>query len=400
MDTDVIVIGAGLAGLRAARELTASGRAVLVLESSDAVGGRMRTDRVDGFLVDRGFQILNPAYTEARAALDLDALALRPFGRGVAVRDAAGLTVLADPTRHPAQARNALGSRYLRPTQLARLAAWLADPRTATRDESLAASFDRVGLRGPLRSLVEVFLAGVLADTHGDTSAAFARGLVGWFLRGTPALPAGGMGAIPAQLARGLDVRLGHRVDAVTRRPDGVEVAGPDATWRARAAVLAVDPVDLGELTGRPETPLRGLDTWWFAADVPPSDLPFLFVDADRRGPVVNTAVVSNVAPSYAPAGRHLVECSVVRGEPATEDDVRRHAAHLYGVPTAEWRLIAHHEIPRSLPAMAPHRRRPDLDLGGGLFAAGDHLEGASIQGALLSGRRTAAAVLPYLDGR
>ena len=401
MDTDVIVIGAGLAGLRAARELTASGRAVIVLEASDAVGGRMRTDRVDGFLVDRGFQILNPAYTEARAALDLDELALRPFGRGVAVRDAAGLTVLVDPTRHPTQALGALRSPYLRPTQLAPLAAWLADPRAARRDESLAASFDRVGLRGPLRSLVEVFLAGVLADTRGETSAAFARSLVGWFLRGTPALPADGMGAIPAQLARGLDVRLGHRVDAVTPRPDGVDVSGADATLRARAAVLAVDPVDLGELTGRPAGPLRGLDTWWFEANVRPSDLPFLLVDADRRGPVVNTAVITNVAPTYAPAGRHLVQCSVVRrGDPCTEEDVRRHAAVLYGVPTTRWQLLAHHEIPRSLPAMAPGRRRPDVDLGGGLFAAGDHLEGASIQGALLSGRRTAASVGTFLDAR
>jgi len=399
MDTDVIVIGAGLAGLRAAQELTAAGRSVIVLEAADAVGGRLRTDRVSGFLVDRGFQILNPAYPEVGAALDVAALRLCPFGRGVGVRDAAGLTVLVDPTRRPAEAGRALRSPYLRPTQLARLAAWAALPWGLIGDQPLAASLDRVHLGGPLRALVEVFLAGVLADTRGETSAAFARSLVGWFLRGTPALPADGMGAVPAQLARGLDVRLGHRVDAVTRRADGVEVGVAGATLRARAAVLAVDPVDLGDLTGRPTGAMRGLDTWWFAADAPPSDLSYLLVDPERRGPVVNTAVISNVAPGYAPAGRHLVQCSVVRGAPYAEADVRRHAAFLYGAPTGEWELVVRHEIPHSLPVMAPGGRRPAPDLGGCLFLAGDHLEGASIQGALLSGRRTAAAVATHLAG-
>lgn len=399
MDTEVIVIGAGLAGLRAARQLSAAGRTVVVLEADDEVGGRVRTERVDGFLVDRGFQILNPGYTEARAALDLPALRLQPFGRGVAVRDSDGLSVLADPTRRPAEALHALRSPYLRPDQLVRLAAWIA-PRPGA-DEPLARSFDRVGLSGRLRAIVEVFLAGVLADTRGETSAAFARSLVGWFLRGTPALPAAGMAAMPAQLADGLDVRLGRRATAVTRVPDGVAVGVDGDTLRARAAVLAVDPVDFGLLTGRPAARMRGLDTWWFAATERPSDLPYLILDAERRGPVVNTAVISNVAPSYAPPGQHLIQCSVVRdGTPATEADVRRHAARLYGTPTDAWGVVARHELARSLPVMVPGRRRPDAALGGGLFVAGDHIEGASIQGALLSGRRAAAGVGSFLGAR
>lgn len=398
MDTDVIVIGAGLAGLRAARELTAAGRSVIVLEAQDRVGGRVRTDTIDGFLVDRGFQILNPRYDEARAALNLPALRLHEFGRGVAVRDRGELIVLADPTRHPLMARRVLGSRYFSPTKLAKLAAWAAGPRSGTEDESLAASFDQAGLTGPLRALTEVFLSGVLADTRSETSAAFVRSLVGWFLKGTPALPADGMGAMPVQLAGGLDVRLSHRVDAVTRAPDGVEVGVAEARLKARAAIIAVDPVDLRGLTAFPVVPMRGLETWWFATDERPSDLTFLLVDPERRGPVVNSAVVSNVVPGYAPAGQHLVECSVVKdGSTHTESDVRHHAAILYSTSTDRWRVVAHHDIPRSLPAMPPGRSHPDIDLGGGVFVAGDHVEGASIQGALVSGRHTAEAVLGFL---
>ncbi len=401
MDADVVVIGAGLAGLRAARVLTAAGRTVIVLEAQDRVGGRVRTDKVSGFLVDRGFQLLNPRYPEVRAALDIGPLHLHAFGRGVAVRDTQRLTVLADPTRHPLTALRALGSRYLRPPQLGALAAWAAGSQSRTGDRTLAESFDGAGFSGPLRAVTETFLSGVLADTRAETSAAFTRSLVGWFLRGTPALPAAGMAAMPAQLAAGLDVRLSQRADAVTRQARGVRVSTAEAPLDARAAIVAVDPVDLTALTASPAVPMRGLATWWFAADEAPTDLPFLLVDADRRGPVVNTAVVSNVVPSYAPQLQHLIQCSVVLdGAAVTEADVRAHAEILYGGFAADWRVVARHEIARSLPAIPPGMNRPEIDLGGGLFVAGDHVEGASIQGALLSGRRTAQAALRYLQSR
>ena len=400
MDADVIVVGAGLAGLRAAQVLTAAGRRAIVLEAQDRVGGRVRTDQVDGFLVDRGFQLLNPAYTELRAALDPASLRLHAFGRGVAVRDGSRLRVIADPTRNPAGAlRGVLGGGYLNPTQLARLATWAAGPQARTEtDEPLAASFDRVGFDGPSRELVEVFLAGVLADAHGQTSAAFARSLVAWFLRGTPSLPAAGMTALPQRLAAGLHVRLSHRVGSLARGSDGVTLTTPGGRLGARAVIIAVDPVDLGLMLGRPASRMSGLATWWFATEQPPSRLPYLHVDAGRLGPIVNTAVVSNVAPSYAPIGQHLVQCSaVLDGATPSEQEVRRHASSIYGVPTNGWALIARHEITRTLPFIAPGAPRQQSDLGGGVFVAGDHVEGASIQHALMSGRRAGKAALKFL---
>lgn len=398
MEADVIVIGAGLAGLRAAHALTRAGRSVTVLEAQDRVGGRVQTDRVEGFLVDRGFQLLNPGYDEVRAALDLSALQLQEFGRGVAVHEGGHLIVLADPTRHPLMAPRVLGSRYFTPAKLTKLAAWASGSQARDEDETLAASLDRAGVTGPLRVLTEAFLVGVLADPRAETSAAFTRSLVGWFLKGTPALPAEGMAAMPAQLAAGLDVRLCQRVEAVSRTADGVEVCVEGARLHARAAVLAVDPVDLRHLVDFPEVPMRGLETWWFATDEQPTDLQFIIVDPDHRGPLVNTAVVSNVVPTYAPEGRHLVQCSAVKdGTAHSESDVRNHAAILYGRATEHWQLLAHHDIPRALPAVAPGMHRPQIDLGGGLFIAGDHVEGPSIQGALVSGMRTAEAVLAAL---
>ena len=400
MDADVIVIGAGLAGLRAARVLADAGRSVVVLEASDRVGGRVTSDDVDGFVLDRGFQLLNPAYAELRDAVDLAELHLQMFGRGLAVSDETGLTVLADPLLHPVTAVRSAGSRYLRPSQLRGALAWLNASDSRSKDSSIARSFDAAGFDGPLRQVADVFLAGVLADADGETSAAFVRSLVGWFLRRTPGVPAAGMRALPQAMAKGLDVRPESTVQSTTRTPDGVQVrlAGGERLL-ARHVVVAVDPSCLAELTSLPAVAMRGLVTWWFATPVAPTERPLLFVDAERRGPVVNTAVLSNVAAGYAPEGQHLVQCSaVLTGPVPSEEQVRQHASVIFDAPTDDWRLLAVHELPNSLPVMPPGMQPPPIDLGGGVFVAGDHVEGASIQGALLSGRRTAQAVLATRD--
>ena len=124
MVADVLVVGAGLAGLRCAVALTELGREVVVLEASDVVGGRVRTDVVNGFQCDRGFQVLNPAYPAVCRWVDVDALALQSFGAGVMVRRDDGLRVLADPFREPRLLPQTLRSGYLRPGEVAALGRW------------------------------------------------------------------------------------------------------------------------------------------------------------------------------------------------------------------------------------------------------------------------------------
>ncbi len=107
---DVVVVGAGVSGLCCARELHAAGLEVLVLERGDRPGGRVRTDDVDGFLLDRGFQVLLTAYPEAQRTLDYERLGLRAFESGALVRKDGRFARLADPTRHPFQALESLRS--------------------------------------------------------------------------------------------------------------------------------------------------------------------------------------------------------------------------------------------------------------------------------------------------
>jgi phytoene dehydrogenase-like protein len=401
--TDVIVIGAGLAGLQCARVLTAAGRTVRVLEASDGIGGRVRTDLVDGFRLDRGFQLLNPAYPDARSQLDLAALGLQRFGRGVAVRRDSELVVLE-------ASFGGVGGLVRGP--YADFGAWAALARWAAPalgpvqrllsapDASLADSFDAAGFHGPLRTEVfEQFLAGVLAEADGSTSARFARLLVRSFSLGTPGLPTQGMAAIGHQLAahRAVAPELEAPVSAVQSDGAGWTVTLPDGEAHAPVVVVATDPVTAGRLTGAPVPVMKGLVTWWFSAPSAPVQHKLLMLDGRHgTGPVVNTAVVSNAAPSYAPAGRHLVQATaLLADEVPAEALVRSQLASLYDCPTDNWELLATHAIPNALPVMLPPLEvRREITYGLGLFVCGDHRDTASIQGALVSGRRTAEAIL------
>ncbi|MEP7762773.1 FAD-dependent oxidoreductase [Sanguibacter sp. 25GB23B1] len=429
MDCDVVVVGAGVAGLECARTLHEHGVAVRVVEAGDAVGGRVRSDRIDGFTVDRGFQLLNPAYPAVRARVDVDALDLRPLLPGVVVRRDDRLALLADPRRAPRLLGRTLRSGYVRPREIVALARWAAPALGPARrlvdgpDETLAQSLDRTGVDGTIRDeVLAPFLAGVLAEDDGTTSAAFVRLLVRMFLLGTPGVPAGGMGELPAQLARDLpDVALGTRVESIERTGGetghsavrvrtGRSGGGEGGTIDARVVVIATDAVTAEALAGVRAPAMKGLVTHWYAADEPPRTDAAIVVDGRRRGgrrpgPVVNAAVMSNAAPTYAPPGQHLVQVTCLLGagaaaEPPAEPEVRRQAGEMFGVSTSTWREITRHVVPGALPAQpVPLVTRHEVDLGGGVFVCGDHRDTASLQGALVSGARTAEAVRRRLAG-
>ncbi|CAA9332958.1 MAG: Protoporphyrinogen IX oxidase, aerobic, HemY, partial [uncultured Friedmanniella sp.] len=269
---------------------------------------------------------------------------------------------------------------------------------TGRRDQTLSASLDRARVIGPLRrGVVEPFLAGVLAERDGSTSANFVALLLRSFILGSPAVPALGVGRLPEAMAARLPagtVRLGtavHRVEARAVGTDG-------GTLRARAVVVATDPATAERLTGVPAPRMKALTTFWHTASEPPGEQRrLLHLDAERRGPVLNTAVLTDVAPEYAPPGRSLVASTVLGadGSADAERAARRHAGLVYGVDPAGWELVTTSVVPGALPEQRPplDPRRP-VTAPSGVHLAGDHRDTASIQGAIVSGRRAAAAVL------
>ena len=389
---DVTVLGAGLAGLACALHLTRAGVDVEVHEASDAVGGRVRTDVVDGLLLDRGFQVLNTGYPELRRVVDLDALDLRPFVKGALVRYGDRLHRLADPRSAPtwlgptltspvatAKDRAALVALTVRDALLP-VSRLVRSPERSTRDHLRAHGVSDVAVERLLRP----FLTGVLLDPELSTSSRFFDVVWRSFARGTLAVPAAGMGTLPAQLAAAL--------------PAGtVRLDSPADRLPAGRVVVATDPSTAARLLDLPAPSVHSVTTHYHLADRAPLDEAVIVLDGERSGPVTNTVVMTNAAPSYGP-GRVLVSSSVVGAE-ASEPEVRRHLARLYGVSTAGWEHVRTYEIAEALPSMAPPMgvlRKP-VRVRDGVWVCGDHRDTASLQGALVSGRRAARSVLGAL---
>jgi phytoene dehydrogenase-like protein len=407
---DVVVIGAGLAGLRCAVELAARGREVVVLEAGDRVGGRQRTDRVDGFTLDRGFHVLNTAYPAVRASVDIDRLKVRAFPTAVRVRRADGsMTTLGHPLRHPQLLPATLASGLVTPRDLAGLLRWFGPialrPRVAvTRaDRTIGVGWDAAGLTGPLRTdVLSPFFSGVLADASESTSDTYVRLLARSFLPAAAGLPRDGIGMLPRALASraravGADIRVGRAVSRLRRRENRWEVrALGEGRLLARDVVVAVGAEALNTLIDMPVPATRGLQTWWFAAEEPPASA-ILTLDGAREGPIVNSLAISATIPQAAPRGRHLIQATCLRAPDrvAAEADVRAQLSRMWGPGSASWELLRRDDIPHALPALPPPMRRPSpARIADGLYLAGDHRETPSIQGALVSGVRAARSVL------
>lgn len=408
---DVLIIGAGLAGLCCARRLHESGVRFQILEAAETIGGRVRTDHVEGFLLDHGFQVLLTAYPEAQRMLDYTALELRSFYPGALVRYGGAFHRIADPWRRPRDLLptacapiGTLGDK-IKVARLRRrlLAGTLADlfqrPETSTLEALQRAGFSAAIIDRFFRP----FFGGIFLERGLRTSSRMFDFVFRMLALGDTALPAAGMGAIAAQLAASLPpaaIRRQARVSAVHQQR---LVLASGEQLHARAIVVATEGPEAARLLpGVPAPGSRSVTCVYFAAEQPPISEPILVLNGEPTGIVNNMCVPSLVAPSYAPPGVALVSVTVLgnpyQGDATLERLVRTQLAEWCGAAVHRWRHLRTYRILHALPEQsppAPTLREPQL--GPGLFLCGDHRDTASINGAMASGRRAAEAVLAAL---
>jgi phytoene dehydrogenase-like protein len=419
---EVAIVGAGLAGLSAARELAIHGVDVRVFDSADGVGGRVRSDVVDGFTLDRGFQLYNPAYPEAARVLDHEALELRALVRGMDIvrngRRGRSVLHVGDPRSPSNWHLSALSPKagtitgkakfanYAR--QAAKLRGGEFDQRP---DEPAQVALARAGIDSTMIDhVIKPFLSGVFLEPHLMTSRRFMDAVLASFVKGTPSVPAAGMQAIPDQLHQALPegtVQLNSAVHTV----GSDHIATDDGTVRAEVVIVATDAPHAASLLASAgvdielNTRANSVTTWYHA--VPAASLAeplaggrsVLSVNSDNTGRVINTVPLSYAVPSYSPPDAILVSTSALGVDDSTDAGLQilRELAFLYGTDTSTWDLIAAYPIPYALPSM-----RGPLTIGsahpqGPVVLAGDHRATASIQGAMVSGRRAADAAFHRL---
>lgn len=409
---DVIIIGGGLAGLCCARELHRAGVSFVILEGSDDVGGRVRTDRVDGFLLDRGFQVLLTAYPEAQHVLNYDALQLHSFYPGALVRYDGQWQRLADFGRKPMHAVRALFSGFVElgdALRMARLSARVhrtADPEELWNqpEQPTAGLLEDLGFTEELRErFLRPWFGGVFLDRSLMTSSRMFEYTFRMFSDGDVVLPADGMGAIPRQIAAELppaSIRLHARVRTIREQTVVLESG---EKFEGETIVIAVDGNEAARLAGTPApTGWQSTACFYYAMDEAPIQEPILVLNGDGEagGPINNLCFPSEVAPSYAPHGQGLCAASVIglpeRSDEALERDVRTQLRGWFGDSVLNWRHLRTYRIGFALPRVALSSPEKDriTTVRPGLLMSGDHVDAASLQGAMLSGRRAAEKIL------
>lgn len=405
---DVVIVGAGLAGLHAALVLERAGKQAIVLEAADRVGGRMVTDTVDDLLLDRGFQILNPAYPELQQLGLLEELDLRSFDAGVMVALEQGIARLGDPLRKPQWLLSSVTAPVGDVATRAKLA--LAIGRIWL-DGSLAQVSPRAGsVRDVLISagvttelyerILRPFLTGVFLVDPAEVAAGYGDFVLRSFVQGTPAVPSRGMGALPRAMSMRLNadtVRLNSPVHGVR---SGI-VETDHGSLHARQIIVAVDPVTASAWFPHMDVPRTvACTTWYHVTDSSPTSDRAILVDGLRRGPVVNSVAISKVAPSYASRGRTLMSSTTLGSadDADTAARVRTQLGQMWGVSTDQWTLVKPVVVHRALPVIGPTDPLfRSITVADGVLLAGDHRDTPSQQGALVSGRRAAQSALKAL---
>lgn len=410
---DVLIVGAGLAGLCCARELHAKGVSFQIIEASDGIGGRVRTDAVNGFLLDRGFQVLLTAYPEAKRALDYSRLELKSFVPGALSWYAGRLNKLVDPWRTPGAWKETFRSESATLTDKLRIARLRSRLRRTSIEEIFRrpdrSTKEALAAEGFSSELTHRFfrplLAGILLDGELKSSSRMFEFVFKMLSDGDSALPAQGMGAIPAQLAEKCPadaLRLNTRVEAL--HENELALAGGE-TLRAKAIVIAADGPAAAHLVGEVEPASRSVTCFYYAADEPPVAEQLLVLNGDGAGPVNNFAVVSRVAPTYAPAGKHLISAAVLGIHQLTDVQlggfIIAQMKNWFGKVASSWQFLRSYRITHAQPQQYPGALEPPqlpVRIRPGVYVCGDHRDNASINGALGSGRRAAEALLSDLQ--
>ena len=381
---DVLIVGAGLAGLNAAIHLQQKGVDVVVVEASDRPGGRVTSDVIDGYICDRGFQLINAAYP---ALKELDVIREIDFLVAPRIIDVAlGSTrhAIGDPRKLPFSALDKATGTI--PEKIALLIFLISRVKPGT---SLGQALRKCGTT--YDRVLRPFLHGVFLTDPDNVDAKYGQLILKSFVNGSIGIPRLGVSQLSNALAgRVSTIDYNVRVDQI--HSGSVDTSA--GAYKAKKILIATDATTATQLLQLSQVPqMTGCITWYHSSVDNPSGTGHLTVDGQGLGPVINSIVISDISAAYAPVGAHLISSTTPLN--ISESDVRRHLALMWGVQTHAWQLVAKYEIAAALPVQSIGRAlSQSVKISENLFVAGDHRTVPSQQGALFSGRVAAELIL------
>jgi phytoene dehydrogenase-like protein len=410
MKHDVIIIGAGLSGLSAAIYLHRQGRKVLILEASDRAGGRVKTDLYDGFLLDRGFQVLLTAYPEAIELLNYKDLQLKKMLPGATVLYDGGTFEIADPFRRPKALLNTLfapvgtlrdkiNTLWLKnKLQKMTIDGIFAQPEQSTYQQLLDYGFSQK----MIQRFYAPFLSGIYLENNLTTSNRMFDFVMKMFSDGDVAIPAHGMEEIPKQLVSLLpksSILCNKKVSVI----DGNTLTLEDGTvFQANQILIATNANELTkQFLPNTKTTVQKVTNVYFEAKKAPSKKAIVILNASvNKKWVNNLTVISNVSKAYAPIGKVLISVSY-NGLAAIEDfvlaeNIKKELEQWYGKQVQDWKMIKTYRIDYALPIQDSVKNdipTSEIKISDTLFICGDYLLNGSINAAFKSGRLAAEAM-------
>lgn len=408
---DIIIVGGGMAGLTAAHYLHKARKDFLLIEGSDRVGGRVKTDQVDGFLLDRGFQVLLTAYPEVKAVLDYEALNLKAFLPGALILQENGKkSQIGDPLRW-------LGSTFS--TLFNGIGIWrdkfkILSLRSKLSGLSIDAIFQQEEIT-TLQALKEYgfsedmittffkpFLRGIFLEKDLNTSRRMFDFVFKLFSEGDTSIPANGIEAIPKQIANRLPKNSIREQQKVTRIEKGKVHLASGEVLETKHVLIATDALNAARLLQQKieNTAYESTLNLYFKSKTAPFNKPILALNAVSSSLVNNCTVLSHLSEQFAPKGEHLISVSIIGKNDFEEDLVGKIKSELkghFGSEVEEWKHLKTYPVEYALPNAKSIKNDlipSEFKLDEGLYICGDHLMNGSLNAAMKSGRLAAELML------
>lgn len=406
---DVLIIGAGIAGLTAAKVLKTAGKKIKIIEASDGVGGRVRTDKVDGFLLDRGFQVLLTAYPEAKHFLNYDALDLKKFKPGAIVLNEKGVTEIGDPLRDPSSLFKTLASpvgSIVDKMKMLLLKIKLGNDsidKVFLKEEITTIEYlqERGFSERMIAQFFKPFMTGIFLEGSLKTSSRMFEFVFKMFSQADTTIPANGMGMIPAQLAQNLLSEELVLNESVTQIDGNRILTNTGKMYEANNILIATAANNLPAPFTKSIVEKKSVTSMYFSADKAPFTKPLIALNASVNKLANNIAVVNQISKTYAPEGKHLIAVSLIDyqnnfSETALISNVLNELKFWYA-DAANWKHIRTYEIPYALPkdeTVSYTLNAAQVRLTDDCFICGDHLLNGSINAAMKTGRVAAEAII------